>query len=156
MRFLSVAFELCARRSHRAGAHPGRPPQGTSGKVYKSKGTTANRPRRAHVCLFCGVLVSCSRLAGPCLLRMLFVTRSEIVEEEFLKEVTGSELVVCHFYHNDFERCKIMDMVRLLCHSPATHTHHRHALPCIRFELRLCNAAALAQAGSQVPKNQVH
>lgn len=33
----------------------------------------------------------------------------EIVEDEFLNEVTGSERVVCHFYHRDFERCKIMD-----------------------------------------------
>ncbi len=38
----------------------------------------------------------------------------EINEEEFLKEVTSSELVVCHFFHKDFERCKIMDMVRAL------------------------------------------
>eukprot|EP00696_Hemimastix_kukwesjijk_P012458 gnl/Hemi2/25624_TR8613_c0_g1_i1.p1 gnl/Hemi2/25624_TR8613_c0_g1~~gnl/Hemi2/25624_TR8613_c0_g1_i1.p1 ORF type:complete len:242 (-),score=87.24 gnl/Hemi2/25624_TR8613_c0_g1_i1:76-801(-) len=34
----------------------------------------------------------------------------EIVEEEFLKEVTGSKFVACHFYHRDFERCKIIDM----------------------------------------------
>lgn len=36
----------------------------------------------------------------------------EIAQDEFLKEVTGSPLVAVHFYHNDFERCKIMDMVR--------------------------------------------
>ena len=35
----------------------------------------------------------------------------EIVEEEFLTEVTKSKHVVCHFYHKDFERCKIMDKV---------------------------------------------
>lgn len=35
---------------------------------------------------------------------------TEIVESEFLKYVTGSAYVVCHFYHKDFERCKIMDM----------------------------------------------
>ncbi|CAM9702732.1 unnamed protein product [Chrysoparadoxa australica] len=34
----------------------------------------------------------------------------EVVQDEFLPEVTGSERVVCHFYHNDFEKCKIMDM----------------------------------------------
>jgi hypothetical protein len=34
----------------------------------------------------------------------------EIVETEFLKKVTGSNLVVCHFYHKEFERCKIVDM----------------------------------------------
>jgi hypothetical protein len=34
----------------------------------------------------------------------------EIVETEFLKKVTSSNLVVCHFYHKEFERCKIMDM----------------------------------------------
>ncbi|CEP00488.1 Thioredoxin domain-containing protein [Plasmodiophora brassicae] len=33
-----------------------------------------------------------------------------IVECDFLKEVTGAERVVCHFFHRDFERCKIMDM----------------------------------------------
>ena len=35
----------------------------------------------------------------------------EIKEEEFLEQVTKSEKVVCHFYHNDFERCKIFDKV---------------------------------------------
>jgi len=30
----------------------------------------------------------------------------EIVEDQFLKEVTGSKHVVCHFYHNEFESCK--------------------------------------------------
>ncbi|KAG2762604.1 hypothetical protein PC129_g11161 [Phytophthora cactorum] len=34
----------------------------------------------------------------------------EISQDEFLKEVTGSPLVAVHFYHRDFERCKIMDM----------------------------------------------
>ncbi|XP_042440475.1 thioredoxin domain-containing protein PLP3B-like isoform X2 [Zingiber officinale] len=33
----------------------------------------------------------------------------EITEGEFLGEVTGSERVVCHFYHREFYRCKIMD-----------------------------------------------
>lgn len=34
----------------------------------------------------------------------------EISQDEFLTEVTGSLRVVCHFYHRDFQRCKIMDM----------------------------------------------
>lgn len=34
---------------------------------------------------------------------------TEITEGEFLDAVTKSELVVCHFFHRDFERCKIMD-----------------------------------------------
>jgi len=34
---------------------------------------------------------------------------SEISEGEFLEVVTKSENVVCHFYHKDFERCKIVD-----------------------------------------------
>jgi thiol-disulfide isomerase/thioredoxin len=34
----------------------------------------------------------------------------EIVSDEFLQEMCSSERVVCHFYHGDFERCKIMDM----------------------------------------------
>lgn len=33
----------------------------------------------------------------------------EIVEEEFLPSVTKNEYSVVHFYHRDFERCKIMD-----------------------------------------------
>jgi hypothetical protein len=34
----------------------------------------------------------------------------EIVQDDFLKEMCSSERVVCHFYHRDFERCKIFDM----------------------------------------------
>jgi len=33
----------------------------------------------------------------------------EICEEEFLKEVCGSQWVVVHFYHPEFFRCKIID-----------------------------------------------
>lgn len=33
----------------------------------------------------------------------------EVVQDEFLKECTSSERVICHFYHNDFSRCAIMD-----------------------------------------------
>lgn len=33
----------------------------------------------------------------------------EITEEEFLKEVCGSQWVVVHFYHKEFFRCKIVD-----------------------------------------------
>lgn len=36
----------------------------------------------------------------------------EITQDAFLTEVTGSSLALVHFYHRDFERCKIMDMVR--------------------------------------------
>lgn len=32
----------------------------------------------------------------------------EILQDEFLAEVTGSEKVVCHFYHRDFARCQVM------------------------------------------------
>lgn len=39
----------------------------------------------------------------------------DIVQDEFLHEVTTSLLTVCHFYHNDFEKCKVMD-------------HHLHIL----------------------------
>lgn len=34
----------------------------------------------------------------------------EIDEENFLKTVTSSERSVVHFYHKNFERCKILDM----------------------------------------------
>lgn len=33
----------------------------------------------------------------------------EITEAEFLEVVTKTDMVVCHFFHRDFERCKIMD-----------------------------------------------
>ncbi|KAL2926606.1 Thioredoxin domain-containing protein PLP3B [Bienertia sinuspersici] len=33
----------------------------------------------------------------------------DITEGDFLGEVTASELVICHFYHREFYRCKIMD-----------------------------------------------
>ena len=33
----------------------------------------------------------------------------EIIETEFLDTMLKNEKVVCHFYHNSFERCKIMD-----------------------------------------------
>merc|ERR1712224_304687 len=33
----------------------------------------------------------------------------EIAEEEFLKEVCGSQWCVVHFYHREFFRCKIVD-----------------------------------------------
>jgi len=33
----------------------------------------------------------------------------EITEEEFLKEVCGSQWVVVHFFHREFFRCKIID-----------------------------------------------
>lgn len=33
----------------------------------------------------------------------------EVTEGDFLSEVTGSEKVICHFYHQEFYRCKIMD-----------------------------------------------
>lgn len=34
----------------------------------------------------------------------------EIIESEFLPCVTKSKLAIVHFYHKDFERCKIVDM----------------------------------------------
>lgn len=34
----------------------------------------------------------------------------EIEEEAFLKTVTASERCIVHFYHKNFEKCKIMDM----------------------------------------------
>lgn len=33
----------------------------------------------------------------------------DIIETEFLDTMLKNNKVVCHFYHNDFERCKIMD-----------------------------------------------
>mmetsp|Transcript_7924 Transcript_7924/g.15422 ORF Transcript_7924/g.15422 Transcript_7924/m.15422 type:complete len:241 (-) Transcript_7924:211-933(-) len=36
-------------------------------------------------------------------------TYSEITESEFLEVVTKSEYTLVHFFHRDFEKCKIMD-----------------------------------------------
>ncbi|CAA2995805.1 thioredoxin domain-containing PLP3B-like [Olea europaea subsp. europaea] len=33
----------------------------------------------------------------------------DITEADFLGEVTGSDKVICHFFHREFYRCKIMD-----------------------------------------------
>eukprot|EP01035_Chromulina_nebulosa_P018474 gene18474-24186_t len=33
----------------------------------------------------------------------------DILQDEFLKEVTSSNRVICHFYHKEFPRCTIMD-----------------------------------------------
>ncbi|MCO5579014.1 hypothetical protein L7F22_032865 [Adiantum nelumboides] len=33
----------------------------------------------------------------------------DVGEADFLAEVTGSDKVVCHFYHHEFVRCKIID-----------------------------------------------
>ena len=33
----------------------------------------------------------------------------DIVETEFLDTMLKNKKVICHFYHKDFERCKIMD-----------------------------------------------
>ena len=35
---------------------------------------------------------------------------TEITEEQFLPTVTKIKFVIAHFYHKDFERCKIFDM----------------------------------------------
>jgi thioredoxin-like negative regulator of GroEL len=40
----------------------------------------------------------------------------EITEQEFLPTVTKTQYCVCHFFHKDFERCKIVDMhLRKIC-----------------------------------------
>jgi hypothetical protein len=43
----------------------------------------------------------------------------EIIETEFLDTMLKNDKVVCHFYHNSFERCKIMD--KHLKHIAETH-----------------------------------
>ena len=46
----------------------------------------------------------------------------EITQDEFLPAVTGSDKVVCHFYHDDFLRCKVLDQhLRVIAqHHPET------------------------------------
>lgn len=33
----------------------------------------------------------------------------DIVQDDFINEMTSSDRVIVHFYHRDFERCKVMD-----------------------------------------------
>ena len=33
----------------------------------------------------------------------------EITQDEFLPEVTSHKLVICHFYHCEFQRCRVID-----------------------------------------------
>jgi len=41
---------------------------------------------------------------------------TDVVQDEFLKSVTSSKYVVCHFYHPNFETCKTLDHhLQLLC-----------------------------------------
>lgn len=41
---------------------------------------------------------------------------NEIKEDQFLKLVTTNKFVVCHFYHIEFQRCKILDQhLKALC-----------------------------------------
>ena len=53
----------------------------------------------------------------------------EIVEEQFLPVVTKSKFVVVHFYHKDFERCKIMD-------------HHLGSIAKSHIETKFCRIDA--------------
>jgi len=41
--------------------------------------------------------------------KMGFGEYREIIESEFLKEVTSLKFVICHFFHDEFQRCKIID-----------------------------------------------
>lgn len=39
------------------------------------------------------------------------------MEKDFLEATTKTETAVCHFFHRDFERCRIMDKhLTLLAH----------------------------------------
>ncbi len=42
----------------------------------------------------------------------------EITQDEFLPEVTSHKLVICHFYHSEFQRCQVIDQhLQLICHT---------------------------------------
>jgi thioredoxin-like negative regulator of GroEL len=59
-------------------------------------------------------------------------TYTEITEEEFLPHVTKSKYVIVHFFHKDFERCKIMDM-----HLKRITQSHKEAL-IVRIDAEKC------------------
>lgn len=72
-------------------------------------------------------------------------TYEEVTEGEFLEVTTETENVVCHFYHRDFERCKILDK-----HLGALAKKHLET----RFiklsaPVRACLAGVIACSGSQ-------
>ena len=48
---------------------------------------------------------------------------TEITEEQFLPVVTKTRFVILHFYHKDFERCKIVDMHLSRIAQKHTETH---------------------------------
>ena len=48
---------------------------------------------------------------------------SEISEDQFLPVVTKTRFVILHFYHKDFERCKIVDMHLSQIAKQHTETH---------------------------------
>ena len=52
-----------------------------------------------------------------------------IQEADFLKEVCTTNKVVCHFYHNDFERCKIIDK-----HLALISKEHKEAIKVIKID----------------------
>ncbi|KAE8703820.1 Thioredoxin domain-containing protein PLP3A [Hibiscus syriacus] len=56
-------------------------------------------------CMQIGLLLSRSREAMK---RQGHGEYREIAEGDFLGEVTGSEKVICHFYHKEFYRCKLI------------------------------------------------
>ena len=70
----------------------------------------------------------------------LVLANREIVEDEFLPEVTKSKYVICHFYHREFLRCKIMDKV-----SPVAVPHTAASA------MELCAGAAPAAGGTAWP-----
>merc|ERR1719450_456296 len=52
-------------------------------------------------------------------------TYSEITEEQFLPTVTKTKYCIVHFFHKDFERCKIVDH-----HMQIIVNKHKEALIC--------------------------
>lgn len=34
----------------------------------------------------------------------------EITQDEFIQEITSSMIVICHFFHRDFQKCEIMNL----------------------------------------------
>lgn len=53
----------------------------------------------------------------------------EITQDEFLPNVTGAPIVICHFFHKDFQRCTIIH-------------HHLRAIAPIHTEAKFVNIDA--------------
>jgi len=72
----------------------------------------------------------------------------EIAEDEFLRDVTSAALVAVHFFHPEFETCKVMDKHLRLIAARALQTKFLRINGALRGQLLLHAASSLAHCAS--------